>query len=66
LLKLHEARLGKARVDRVMFPALTSAVLVMVLVLVFFATLFVSVLSMTLAHAHAMMLMWLDLLVLLG
>jgi hypothetical protein len=64
LLKLHEARLSEAWVDRVMFPALTSAVFVMVLVLVLFASM--AVLSVTFAHAHAMMLMRLDLLVLFG
>jgi len=75
LLELHEG-LGKLRVDRVVFPALTSVMPVvlavfeqtvrMVFVAIFSAhtVLLVSVLPMPFAHAHT--LMRLDLVVFLG
>jgi len=77
LLKLHEARFRKARVDRVVFPAFASVVAMVLLnqtmlMLVVDTMLFVStmlcVLSMALglAHAHAFMVVWLDLLVFFG
>jgi len=64
---LDQTGFGKTLVDRTMFPAFTSVVtLMVVLVLVASVVVFMSVLSFPLAHAHALVLMWLDLLVFFG
>jgi antibiotic biosynthesis monooxygenase (ABM) superfamily enzyme len=74
LLELHEAGLGKFRVDGVVFPALTSVMPVVMFVMLTTRVLLasvvlvsvLSVLAMPLAHAHAMMKMRLNLLVFFG
>jgi hypothetical protein len=64
---LDQTGFGKALVDRTMFPAFTSVVtLMVVLVLVASMVVFMSMLSFPLAHAHALVLMWLNLLVFFG
>jgi hypothetical protein len=64
---LDQTGFGKTRMDRTMFPAFTSVVtLMVVLVLVASMVVFMSMLSFPLAHAHALVLMWLNLLVFFG